>query len=215
MNIFRSATLTLALSCLSMAACGPDLKEGPDGDPCTDACLVGESAVLCELNAGNIQILCAPSVAVASLSCSEAGGVAKAVDVCPLGGGDDEAGEGEDGSEQSSWSPSELVELDIESGVFVIDLEALEELKRDPTPLFQEKTHLGLVEDGRYRVTRMGPLGAAMGWEVGDVLITLNGYEIRGLDSFSNVLELIEGESEFQLNGMRGEEVMVLSYRVE
>ncbi|EDM77769.1 hypothetical protein PPSIR1_38344 [Plesiocystis pacifica SIR-1] len=225
MNIFRLSAITVSLTCTLMTACGPVLDKDEEDNPCTKDCLPGESAVICETNVFNQQIICAPSVGVASASCAGAGGVAQEVAVCPDGGGDeagggadDEAGSTPDTSEDSelpTWTPSDYVSLDPSSGAMVIDAEALDALERDPSPLFDDGTHLGRVDGGYFRVTRVGPLAEAMGWESGDVLHELNGYAITSTEDFLLAWEALDDETELRLAGLRDGAPVVLSYRVE
>lgn len=185
----------------------------------------GEEAVICETNTFNQEILCAPSLGLASAACADAGGVAEAIDVCPPGN-DDEAGGGADDeaggtldssgeSESPTWRPSENVSLDPDSGVMVINADALETIARDPTPLFDDGTYLGRVNGGHFRVTRVGPLAEALGWKEGDILHAFNGSPIESTEDFLLAWEALEGETDFYLTGLRQGEPKVLSYRVE
>lgn len=115
----------LAVGVLSFcfAACGGN-KAGDDG---TGDCLACELAgVRCFIGAGS-QDICAADETLAAITCAEGGGSWEIPPLCPP---ETETG---DGSNSDPWDPDGSVTFDRESGEYVIDVLAFEQIKRDPS----------------------------------------------------------------------------------
>lgn len=186
-------------------------------DPgCTDQCSAGEVAIYCSIGL-QTTVMCGVDQTTAALSCDAAGGAWSPATVCSAGGEDDGGtGDETDGSSHlEPWNPGRNVTLDTETGELVIDAIFLEDVKADPSPLAWDSTVLRPVESGHYEVAVIGELADALGWELGDVLLSVDGYEIDGLSAFVTAYSDLADNSGFKLRVIRSGREVVLRYRVE
>lgn len=131
--------------------------------------------------------------------------------LCPADGGETS---GDDGNNQP-WQPGLDVTFDTRAGEYLIDRVAFEELKLDPTPLLADETALRELPSGDFVLAAPGELSKAMGWKIGDVFLSVNGYELAGFESFVLIYEDESEASEFELHLARDGHEVALRYRVE
>jgi hypothetical protein len=204
MSLLAAGTLSFCF-----AACSG--SGGKDETECI-VCGPGEGgAVRCDLGYGYYQDICGVDQTLAAITCIEVGGLWVAKEVCV-----EEPGEsGDEGPGAAPWDPGSDVTIDPETGEYVIDQQAFEQLKRDPTPLLNDASHLRELESGYYEVVRTGDLARALGWSAGDVLLDLDGYPLLGLDSLAFVYTELADNTMFELTIQRGRAKVLLRYRVE
>ena len=121
---------------------------------------------------------------------------------------------GDDGDQQP-WKPGLDITFDARSGEYVIDRLSFEELKLDPAPLLADETELRELSSGDFVVAAPGELSKAMGWEVGDVFLSINGYSLIGFESFALIYENESQALEFELTVERSGREVALRYRIE
>jgi hypothetical protein len=203
-SVFLLAFLLGASAPLLLAACGD--KDPP---PCVECGAYGGGAVRC-FTGFTSQIICAPDQSLAAITCSEYGGTWSPATLCPV----EPAETGSDGPGAAPFEPSRDVTFDHASGEYVINRIAFEELKLDPAPLFGDATKLREHELG-HEVAAAGELSRALGWQVGDVLLDLDGHPLRNLAEFSVAYTALAEVSNFELTIRRGDSNIVVKYRVE
>ena len=204
----KSITVWVVGGLLSFAfsACGSEPNE--DEETCVVCPAFAGGAVTCFDTWGS-QTICSFDQEAAATSCIELGGFWVPATVCPAESG--ETGSGND----EPWSPTRNVDFDPESGEYVIDQLAFEELKLDPAPLFGDTSHLRLLESGYYSVATVGELADALGWEEGDLLLDVNGHSLDGPAAFAAAYTAIVEETAFRLTVRRGQSKTTLRYLVE
>lgn len=170
-------------------------------------------AVKCFLQANTIEI-CAPDETLAAAQCLEAGGTYIIYPVCEDSSETEEGGEEEWGGNEE-WEPGRFVAFDPEGNQYTLDFYALEALKQDPSPLLSDPTSLRQDGSERFVVAAEGPLSRALGWEIGDVLLSINGHRLTGLEGASVAYTELEDELDFTLLVERGASKLELRYRVE
>jgi hypothetical protein len=185
------------------AACSSE-----DGEDECVVCEYGGGAVKCFT--GTTQVICAPDETLAAITCSEYGGTWTPATICPVDPGET----GGDDPGAAPFEPSRDVTFDRSVGDYVIDRIAFEELKLDPAPLFGDSTKLREHELG-HEIAAAGELSKALGWQVGDVLLDLDGHPLRSLEEFSVAYTALAEDSVFELTIRRGRGDVVLRYRVE
>ena len=203
MSLLAAGTLSFCFAACS----GSGSKD--DTEVCIP-CDFGGGAVRCWHN-GTYTEICAPDQTLAAISCSEGGGEWEAVEVCSLEPGES----GDEGPGSEPWDPGGNVTFDRETGEYVIDQQAFEQLKRDPTPLLEDSSHLRELESGYYEVAKTGDLTLALGWSTGDMLLELDGYPLSGLDALASVYTELADNTVFELTIRRGRGEVLLRYRVE
>lgn len=198
---FASAILSFAF-----AACGgnEDLVE-----PCAD-CPSGGGAVECHSGWGSSQTICAPDQTLAAIQCVEGGGSWTPIALCPL-----EPGETGNDPGNDAWRPGRDITFDPDTNEFVIDQLAFEELKLDPAPLFGDSSQLRELESGYFEVAVAGELSDALGWQVGDVLVSVDDYDLSGLAAFAAAFTDLADNTSFELAVQRERGEVLLRYRIE
>lgn len=171
-------------------------------------CPQGGGAVRC-YTGWTSQVVCAPDQTLAAIQCSEYGGTWAPLTICGF-----EPGESDDGPGAEPFEPSRDVTFDRDASEYVIDRIAFEELKLDPAPVFGDATELRPHELG-HELAAAGELSDALGWQVGDVLLDLDGYPLHNLAEFSVAYTALAENSSFELTLRRGRGDIVLRYRVE
>ena len=113
------------------------------------------------------------------------------------------------------WPPDGAVTLDVDSGERVIDQDLFEALHDNPAMLRRDKTRIDLLNSGYFHVAAQGALSDVMGWQRGDVFVSLNDYSLRGMKKVSVAYQDISHSTYFTLTIQRDRVPMVLRYRVE
>jgi hypothetical protein len=206
MSLLAAGTLSFCFAACSGSGLGDEGTQ--DCIPCSS----GEGgAVKCHLGGGYYQNVCGLDQTLAAITCSEAGGLWEAQDVCP----EEQPSEtgGDPGTEP--WDPGGNVNFDRQTGEYVIDRQAFEQLKRDPTPLLEDSSHLRELESGYYQVAKTGELTSALGWSTGDVLLELDGHPLQGLDALASVYAELADNTRFELKIQRGRTKILFHYRVQ
>jgi hypothetical protein len=181
---------------------------GGDADECI-VCPFSGGAVRCYLTAFSYQDVCAVDQTIAAITCAEAGGDGVPLPVCA------EQPSETGGPGNAPWDPGSSVYYDRGSGEYVIDQIAFEDLKLDPSPLLGESSHLRELESGYYVVARVGDLADALGWQTGDILLSVDGYRLRGLGEFAAAYTSLAEETQFELTVEREQARVVLRYRIQ
>ncbi len=199
----------LALPFALVLACG-----GSEGsEECTDKCLQNEAAVLCNDGLQN-KVVCGASPTYAALNCEDSGGLNWApIAVCFTG--DDEGGESSSTSGGLPWAPERHVTFDAASSEWTIEPDFIDSLKDDPNQLAEDDTVLRSADSGHYQVAEQGALAAALGWQSGDVLLSVDDYEIQGLTDYVEAYAALADNDVFELTVLRGGEKLIFTYRVE
>lgn len=156
--------------------------------------------------------ICAVDQTTAAAHCIAAGGSWAAATVCPEAPAETS---GNDGNPAQPWNPDRGVTFDATAGEYLIDRDLFESLKADPAPLAQDSTGLRELDDGHYQVTYTGELSDALGWEPGDVILSVDGHDLRGLDGFVSAYAALADNSVFVLEIQRDRSTVGLRYRVE
>lgn len=200
--------LAAATISFAFAACGGD------GDDSPADCIVCDGysggAVVCYYGLLNSVEMCAADQNLAAIQCIEAGGTYVPKPLCALD-------QGETGSDPGNdpWNPGAKVTIDRETGEYVIDQVAFEELENDPSLLLQDSSRLRELDSGHFQVAATGELTDALGWQTGDVLLSVDGYGLQGFGELSVAYTELAENTEFELTVRRGRDAVVLRYRVE
>jgi hypothetical protein len=198
-----------ALLSFCFAACNGSGSDNEEG-----ACIMcdfGGGAVRCHLGFGAYQDICAPDQTLAAINCSEIGGQWEALPLCTI----EPPAETGEGPGAVPWNPTDDVTFDPTTGEYVIDRQAFEQLKQDPTPLLDDTSQLRQLESGHYELVKAGDLAEALGWMTGDVLLALDGYVLEGMDALAVLYPKLADDTEFELMIQRGRTKLLLRYRIE
>ena len=188
---------------------------GCGGNNCVDHCFPGHDAVWCHLDAQTVSI-CGVTEDVAALHCFEAGGQWTPATVCdnPLTTYS-ETGQADSGDDDESWDPGAHVQFDPDTGEYVIEEAFFEALKTNPDPLNRDSTVITETETGHYRVLELGELADALGWHPYDIILSVNRFDLAGLEGFVKAYTNLSSNTSFDLVLRRGVDEVVLRYRVE
>jgi hypothetical protein len=206
--MLKQATTLLIAGALSFGFVACHGSGGDDDE--SQACIMCEVGGVRCYYSGTYYDICAPDLTLAAITCSEGNGVWEALPLCSLA-----PSETGDGSGSEPWDPSGNVTFDRVAGEYVIDQQAFEELKRDPTPLLDDSSKLRQLESGYYEVAETGELTQALGWSKGDVLLAVDGHPLRGLDALASLYPELADNTAFELTIQRERAEVVLRYRVE
>ena len=195
----------------TFAACGGDT----DGE-CTDDCAPGTGAVECHFLDKSPSIVCGSDVTIAAVRCQDAGGSSwDPLTVCEY----ETETTGEDPIPTTEppvpFPPDGAVTLDVDSGERVIDQDLFEALHDDPALLRRDSTRVDLLDSGYFHVSAQGTLSDVMGWQHGDVFLSLNDYSLQGMENVSIAYQDISHSTYFTLTIQRDRAPVVLRYRVE
>ena len=204
---FGTYLATAALSFM-FGACGGDRPQSTE-DECVN-CPPGAGAAIWCYGLGGIKTgMCGATADLAAFQCIEGGGNWVLADICI-----EEVGSETWGNDEP-WDPGRDVAIDPSSGDFIIDRLALDELKRNSSLLFSDSSTLEELEDGYFMLTASGPLSEALGWELGDVLLNANGYELENTAAFADAYPYLTESQRFELRIDRDGREVVLRYRVK
>ena len=192
------------------AACG-----GADEDPCVSSCPNWAGSVItCNLPF-QTTVICGVDQQDAIDSCFGMDGVSwLPATLCDPAEGETGDNPGDDAG-NDPWSPVRSITFDSDSGEYIIDQLAFEELKLDPAPLFTETSKVEQLESGHFQVTTIGELADALGWRRGDILHSVNNYELEDSADFAAAFVDLADQSRFELVIEREQRKVVLRYRVE
>ena len=71
------------------------------------------------------------------------------------------------------------------------------------------------IETGHYQVAAAGELSDALGWIPGDILLSVDGYDLGGIGPFTEAYAALSDGSTFTLTLERERAEVQLVYRVE
>lgn len=197
------------LACLAFpSACKVDDDGGGGGDttegmtPCPE-CEEGQDVFACLID-GNEELFCFESLEVAQQSCGGLPGngvVGNGPTTCD----NQTAGVAE------KWSPTEYVTYEsethvIERGFFGSVLEHPDLLLLDDARVRWTGKHL------EFETVEPGDLAHALGFADGDVLVSVNDYELATVNDLFAAFDALYGSQEFVVEVLRGDETLVLRY---
>ncbi|MCA9680801.1 MAG: hypothetical protein KC457_01295 [Myxococcales bacterium] len=105
--------------------------------------------------------------------------------------------------------------IDPATGARVIDADFLQSLEDNPNQLLADETSLRQAGSGHYEVAVQGELAAALGWKQGDLLVAVEGLEIKGVGGYVEAYTLFGQRTAIELTVLRGGVEVILEYRVE
>jgi hypothetical protein len=173
-------------------------------------CGADEVGVWCKVGLQK-HAICSASRALAEAECDNSGGVPASAPTCSggVGGGDETSG-------NAAWDPLGAIAYDRGIDAYVIDRLFATALEADPNLLFLDATELAQSSSsGYYVVTAVGDLATAMGWQLGDQLVLVNGYQLQGLDDVLTAYFALSSETEFTLRLDRGGSMVSLQYVIQ
>ena len=92
----------------------------------------------------------------------------------------------------------------------------MDELRINPNMLYLDSTRTGLnPASGYYEVTTSGELGSALGWEQGDLLLSVNDHGLQGFDAVLDAYLEVEDSHRFTLDLEREGVLVSLTYSIE
>lgn len=130
--------------------------------------------------------------------------------------GGDTGGETSTTGSEDDWAPSQLISYDRRTDARTIATEFVDAVQLDPSMLNLDTTRVSLEPTtGYYEVLSSGELGGALGWEGGDLFLSVNGHDLQGLDAVLDAYLEVEGMDRFELELERQGETISLIYRIE
>lgn len=202
-----SITLAAVAACtFAFGACGGEINA-----ECVECGGLAGGAVRCYLPNGGTEDFCAPDDTLAAAMCLELEGTYVVYPLCI----EEDTSETEEGGNNQPWEPGRYIQFDPGSTEYIVDFYAYEELKQEPARLFADKSLVSLDEAGRYQVLAEGELSEALGWELGDVLLSVNDFPLTGLEGLSAAYTELEDELQLTLVVERRGAKLELHYRVE
>lgn len=184
-------TLGALSTTLSLTSCGGDgiCSECPDTQ-LPYRCLDVPGQVITEF--------CAGSDLLAELECLKQNGTKIEVIDCSS---DDEAGHQ---PWPSGWPFSEVSE--VQAGVYSVSRELMEALRDDPSLLYGDSARFVPNSRGYYelRAVAEGDLWALLGFQTGDVFVSLNGHDLLGPEAVLLAFEASRDECRLVITHVRG-----------
>ncbi len=147
--------------------------------------------------------------------CSNYGGDAEVGDGDGDGTGET-GGAGETGGEDPEWNPPKVVIYDPTRDAYHIHEDFVAEIKLDWSLLTSDRTYVASTPAGHYQLFNVAPgdLADALGLQSGDVLRSVNGHELAGLDELLEAYAALEDQAEFELTIDRDGAMLQLTYLI-
>ncbi len=130
-------------------------------------------------------------------------------------GGD--TGETGQDSAGDSWDPGAYVHYDPHTNIYEVDAIFIDDLMAaNLAPLGNDGARLTSTASGYLQLINVAPgdLAAELGLLSGDVLTSVNGYDLGGLEGRFDAYQALRHEAGFRLTIARGAEVHHLSYEL-
>ncbi len=176
-------------------------------------CDVGTQLYSCKPTTGLKQYACQPGETAANFWCQSIAG--KPAVYIPCEGYGDEAGE--TGAGAPSWDPSSSVDYDQASGHYLVDEAFVAMLRDDPGLILLDATRVDQPPGTGYYALKnvtQGDLAAAMGLQSGDILISVNRYDLSSIDNMVDAYEALENATSFSVEIERSGQAMFFYYDV-
>ncbi len=187
---------------------------------CSDfECEASQQLYSCKPTTGVKQYNCSAGEIEANSWCQSIAGKRAVYIACD--GYGDEIGDSEDtsdtGGPAAAWDPSSNVTYDVSSGHYLVNESFLEALKNDPGLILLDSTRVDESPTGYYALNSVtqGDLAAAMGLQSGDVLVSVNGYDLGSIDGLVDTSYALESATTFTLTILRNSTTAMLTYVVQ
>lgn len=97
----------------------------------------------------------------------------------------------------------------------IIESDLLDQIEKSPQDLYSDATRLDWSDDGSVVVSSAGELSDALGLDVGDVLIDVNGYSFDSILDTSRLYHVFRGAESLTLTFERRGREMEMIYVID
>lgn len=192
------------------SACKVDDDDGgvggtTEGMPPCPECSVGDDVYACVID-GNEELLCFDSLEAAQQSCGAIPGngvVGSGPTTC----------DNQSAGEADQWSPAEYVTYEPATRTHVIAKEFFAELLAEPNLLLLDDARVRWIDNRlKFETIEPGELAHVLGFENGDVVVSVNGYGLTTTSELFSAFDALHGSEAFVVEVIRNEDVVVLRY---